>query len=113
MKSMEERMGGDIDSICSVLSYSSNYMKDKYNEAKNYKQTVQLYRFAHFMKGNAGNCSFDMCFELCKDLLVITDASNNPSKEITDEMKKKLEEIGESINIGCKIVDAYLSSKSG
>ena len=113
MSNMETRMNGDLDSIFSVLRYSCVFMKDKCKEAKNYKQVKQLYRFAHFMKGSTGNCSFDNCHELCKELLFITDISNDPGDEITDEMKKKLEEIYESIDVGCKIVDIYMSSKSG
>ena len=65
------------------------------------------------MKGSTSNISFDHCCELCKELMVMTDASNNPSKEVTPEMTKKLKEIGESIDIGCSVVDAYLASKSG
>ena len=108
------RMGGDQDAIISVLQFAVNNMKTKMLETKNFKKRIQIYRFAHFLRGTASNVSFDVCVEICNEILEITDSFKNENDQsITPEMKDKLNELEEAVTVTCKIIDIYISSKSG
>lgn len=109
-----EKMGGDTDSIVSVLQFSTNNVKQKFLETKSFKQRIQVYRFAHFLRGTASNINFELCVDLCNDLLDLTDSVNcENNQEITAEMKNKLEELDEVLRVSCNIAEIYISNKSG
>lgn len=114
IQTFSARMGGDIDAIISVLKFSVQNIKNKFSETKHFKQRIQLYRFAHFLRGSASNVSFDICVDICNDLLKLTDSFKNEDEQtITQEMNDKLLELEKAITVTCNVVDAYISSKSG
>ncbi len=114
MVSFNERMGGDTDAIISILKFAINNTQERFKETKNFKQRIQIYRFAHFLRGTSANVSFEVCVKICEDLLILTDSSKNGEDQtITDEMKIKLNELDSAIQITSNIVDSYIGSKSG